>query len=257
MKPAKRRASSMVLIIGAITPGHRRHRGYREADAKSPTGIRTMRRLSCGRDQGNGPHGGREIDGAVLHVQHHRVEGLAGHERREWTAPAIRTRPPRPGSRFSGGRRMDEIGKHDALPDRLARILSSGGPASDGEWALSARPGSARWPAPSGRSERGSARPRRPVLPAPRDPGRTLRSTSASPGFLEIGQNDALGIGFGIGAGLAQPLGRPEPEELVAAGRRLEAQLLVMGELLLEGVSCARRNRPLVILLAESVLSAI
>src|SRR4029079_18763763 len=53
-------------------------------------------------------------------------------------------------------------------------------------------------------------------------------------GYLEVGQHDFLGIGFGVGAAFAENAGRPQPEHLVTAGHRLEAQLLVMRELLLE-----------------------
>jgi hypothetical protein len=54
------------------------------------------------------------------------------------------------------------------------------------------------------------------------------------PGLLEIGHDDVLGIGVGLGAGQAELLRRPPAEELVAAGVRLESELLVMGEPLLE-----------------------
>ena len=53
-------------------------------------------------------------------------------------------------------------------------------------------------------------------------------------GFLEVGHHDFLGIGVRVGALEAELLGGPKPEQLVAPGRRLELQLLVMRELLLE-----------------------
>ena len=53
-------------------------------------------------------------------------------------------------------------------------------------------------------------------------------------GFLEIGHHDFLGIGIGIGAGLAELFGRPEAEQLVAPRGRLEPQFLVEGEFALE-----------------------
>ena len=54
--------------------------------------------------------------------------------------------------------------------------------------------------------------------------------------LLQIGNDDLLGVGLGVGPGLAQLLGGPKAQQLVAAGVRLEAQLLVMRELLLEGI---------------------
>ena len=39
-------------------------------------------------------------------------------------------------------------------------------------------------------------------------------------GFLDVGDNDFLGVGIGIGAGLAELFGGPQAERLVAAGRR-------------------------------------
>ena len=54
--------------------------------------------------------------------------------------------------------------------------------------------------------------------------------------FLEIGQDDALCIGVGLRSSLAEEPRGPEAEQLVAASRRLETKLLVMGELLLEGI---------------------
>ncbi len=55
-------------------------------------------------------------------------------------------------------------------------------------------------------------------------------------GFLEIGCDDAPGIGLGLRARFAEPLGGPEPEELVAPSRGPEAQFLVESELPLESV---------------------
>lgn len=53
-------------------------------------------------------------------------------------------------------------------------------------------------------------------------------------GFLEIGGHHLLGIGVGGIARDAELLGSPQAEQLVPAGFRLELQLLVEGELLLE-----------------------
>ena len=55
-------------------------------------------------------------------------------------------------------------------------------------------------------------------------------------GLLEIGGDDFLGIGIGIRAGLPEKPGRPQAEELVPAGFRLEPELFVMRELVLECV---------------------
>src|SRR5262249_24107862 len=52
--------------------------------------------------------------------------------------------------------------------------------------------------------------------------------------LLEIRHDDRLGIGVGLVAGEAELLRRPQAEELVATGVRLESQFLVEGELLLE-----------------------
>src|SRR3954452_748134 len=77
--------------------------------------------------------------------------------------------------------------------------------------------------------------------------GLDLARDVAVAGLLEIGEHHALRVGVGLGAGAAELLRRPQPEELVAAGGRLEAQLLVMGELPLEGVLAIveGRHRPL------------
>src|SRR5665647_419702 len=53
-------------------------------------------------------------------------------------------------------------------------------------------------------------------------------------GLLEVGEHDLLGVSLGIGAAFAELAGGPEPQQLVAASHRLESQLLVMRELLLE-----------------------
>ena len=53
-------------------------------------------------------------------------------------------------------------------------------------------------------------------------------------GLLEVGHHDLFGVGLGIGALAPELLGGPKPEQLVAPGRRLEFQLLVVRELLLE-----------------------
>src|SRR5262249_1537388 len=50
----------------------------------------------------------------------------------------------------------------------------------------------------------------------------------------EIRHDDPLGIGVSLIAGEAELLRRPQTEELVATGVRLESQFLVEGELLLE-----------------------
>jgi hypothetical protein len=47
--------------------------------------------------------------------------------------------------------------------------------------------------------------------------------------LFEIGQHDALGIGIRLVPALAEPLGNPEPEQLVAARRRLKAQVRAAG----------------------------
>src|SRR5215472_3463052 len=52
--------------------------------------------------------------------------------------------------------------------------------------------------------------------------------------LLEIRHDDPLGIGVSLIAGEAELLRRPQTEELVATGVRLESQFLVEGELLLE-----------------------
>src|SRR5262249_13002254 len=52
--------------------------------------------------------------------------------------------------------------------------------------------------------------------------------------LLKIRHDDRLGIGVGLVAGEAEFLRRPQAEELVATGVRLESQFLVEGKLLLE-----------------------
>src|SRR5262252_2247891 len=54
--------------------------------------------------------------------------------------------------------------------------------------------------------------------------------------LLKIRHDDRLGIGVGLGAGEAELLRRPQAEELVATGVRLESQFLVEDELLLEAL---------------------
>ena len=54
------------------------------------------------------------------------------------------------------------------------------------------------------------------------------------PGFLEVRDDDLLGIGLGLGRRKSELARRPQSEQLVATSIRLEPQLLVMGELLLE-----------------------
>ena len=53
-------------------------------------------------------------------------------------------------------------------------------------------------------------------------------------GFLEIGSDHFPRIGIGVG--LAEQTGRPETDELVATRFGLEAQLLIMGELVFKGL---------------------
>src|ERR1019366_5972891 len=55
-------------------------------------------------------------------------------------------------------------------------------------------------------------------------------------GFLEIREHDFLGVSLCFGAAFAENAGSPESQQLVAAGHRLESQLLVMRELLLEAI---------------------
>ena len=47
-------------------------------------------------------------------------------------------------------------------------------------------------------------------------------------GFLEIGHDDGFRIDLGFRAGFADLARHPEAERLVALGRRLEGELLVM-----------------------------
>ena len=61
-----------------------------------------------------------------------------------------------------------------------------------------------------------------------------VRTYSIVPGPLEVGRDHGLGIGLGLGAALAELLGCPQAQRLVAARGRLEAQFLVMRELALE-----------------------
>lgn len=64
--------------------------------------------------------------------------------------------------------------------------------------------------------------------------GRELTQDVGIAGLLEIGRDHLLGIGGGGIARHAQLFGRPQPEQPVAAGLRLEFLLLVEGVLLLE-----------------------
>src|SRR6185437_13422388 len=54
--------------------------------------------------------------------------------------------------------------------------------------------------------------------------------------FLEVGHHDLLGIGLRVRAAFAENSGGPQPEHLVAAGYRLEPELFVVRELLLEAL---------------------
>src|SRR5262245_1094636 len=54
------------------------------------------------------------------------------------------------------------------------------------------------------------------------------------PGFLEVGDDQVVGIGLGLGARQPELLGGPQAEQLVAPRRRLELQILVMDEAPLE-----------------------
>src|SRR5262249_23601488 len=54
------------------------------------------------------------------------------------------------------------------------------------------------------------------------------------PGLLDVGDRALLGVGFRGRPGYAELLGGPQAEQLVAAGVRLELELLVVRELLLE-----------------------
>src|SRR5262249_42568932 len=54
--------------------------------------------------------------------------------------------------------------------------------------------------------------------------------------LLELGQDDFLGVGLGVSPGLADQARRPQAQHLVLARRDLELKLLVVLELLLEGL---------------------
>ena len=76
MNSAKRRASSALLIIGAMTaaaPASAR----RLAQAKSPTGIRAIVGFPASATARIDLARADEVDPAVLHVEGHRVEGFA------------------------------------------------------------------------------------------------------------------------------------------------------------------------------------
>ena len=73
-------------------------------------------------------------------------------------------------------------------------------------------------------------------------------------GLLEVGHHDLLRVGVGGGAGHAHFFRRPQAEQLVAPGIRLEAQLLIMRELLLEAFLALveRRHVALVVVSNDS-----
>ena len=79
MKPPNRRASSRVLIIGAMTAEAPASRS-REAVANSPTGMRAIAGFPAAAMTRDRPDRRGKVDGAVLHVEGHRIEGLAGEE---------------------------------------------------------------------------------------------------------------------------------------------------------------------------------
>src|SRR3979411_456211 len=51
---------------------------------------------------------------------------------------------------------------------------------------------------------------------------------------LDLGDDDLLGIGGGVGSGEAELFGGPQAQQAVAARRRLELEIFVVSELLLE-----------------------
>src|SRR3954454_16849960 len=69
-------------------------------------------------------------------------------------------------------------------------------------------------------------------LEIPLDPAGDLGVTV----MLEVDGGQYLGVGLSFGAGPAEPLGRPEPEPLVAAREGLEPDPLVVNELPLESL---------------------
>src|SRR5687767_10490453 len=65
--------------------------------------------------------------------------------------------------------------------------------------------------------------------------------------MLEFDGGQYLGVGLSFGAGPAEPLGRPEPEPLVATREGLEPDPLVVNELPLESLFALverRHGRP-------------
>jgi hypothetical protein len=70
-------------------------------------------------------------------------------------------------------------------------------------------------------------------------------------GFLEIGPHHILGIGFGLGPGLAEDRRGPQAQQPVAPRHRLEIQLCIMGELGLIGAFALVESghRPLLFIL--------
>ena len=62
--------------------------------------------------------------------------------------------------------------------------------------------------------------------------------------MLEFDGGHYLGVGLSFGAGPAEPLGRPEPEPLVAAREGLEPDPLVVNELPLESLFAPVESQP-------------
>src|SRR5260370_15575681 len=75
---------------------------------------------------------------------------------------------------------------------------------------------------------------------------------------FHIRDHDLLGIGFRSRAGEPELLRRPQAKELVAARRRLELQLLVMGKLLLEAfLTLVERGHAILVILPRELASSI
>ena len=129
MKSANCRASSTVLIIGAITPlapaSSSAGRGREFADRNAD-----QCRFAGRGDQRDRLHGAREIDRTVLHVQHHGVEGFAGKER-----CGRRVRKPAP-RRERRRRRNSGSGLSGNWASGLSRFVADSARMG---WRLSAR----------------------------------------------------------------------------------------------------------------------